>query len=314
MAKTVDATPKVIDPIPKVVDPIPKLTNSILNIIFGIYTILSIAPLLLVIAVSFTDEKTIYKFGYNFIPKQFSLGAYKFVFTDVDQVLRAYGVTFFVTIVGGILSLLLISLLAYPLSRKDFKYRNALSFFVFFTILFSGGFVPWYIVCTQFLHLKDTIWALIAPYLINSWYVIIMKTFYQNTIPDSLLEAARIDGAGEFKTFFSIVLPLSVPGLATIGLFIILRYWNDWWLPLTLINDNKLFNLQFLMYQVQLDIQYLKSARTSMTLETMKEIASIPSETSRMAMCIVAIGPIIVAYPFLQKYFVKGLTIGSVKG
>lgn len=302
------------DPAPGNVNPVSKFTNVILNLIFIIYSALSIAPMLLVIAVSFTAEKTIGKYGYNFIPREFSLAAYKFVFTDVDQVLRAYGVTIFVTVFGGLLSLLLISLLAYPLSRKDFKYRNALSFFVFFTILFSGGFVPWYIICVQVLHLRDTILALIAPYLINSWYVIIMKTFYQNTIPDSLLDSAKIDGAGEFMTFFRIIIPLSVPGLATIGLFITLRYWNDWWLPLTLITNTKLFNLQFLMYQVQLDIQYLKSARTSLGIEELKEVLSIPSETSRMAMCLVAIGPIIIAYPFLQKYFVKGLTIGSVKG
>lgn len=305
---------KKTDQATRSVDPVSNFTNVVLNFIFITYTILSIAPILLIIAVSLTDEKTIYKYGYNFIPRKLSLAAYRFVFTDVDQVARAYGVTLFVTIFGGILSLFLISLLAYTLSRKDFKYRKALSLFVFFTILFSGGFVPWYIVCVQLLHLKDTIMALIVPYLINSWYVIIMKTFYQNTIPDSLLEAARIDGAGEFMTFFKIVIPLSVPGLATIGLFILLRYWNDWWLPLTLITDDKLFNLQFLMYQVQLDIQYLKSARTNMTMDMMKEVFELPSETARMAMCLVAIGPIIIAYPFLQKYFVKGLTIGSIKG
>jgi putative aldouronate transport system permease protein len=289
-------------------------SNALLNLFFVIYTAACVTPLLLVIAVSFTDEKTVYAVGYRFIPSKLSLAAYKFVFTNVDQVMHAYGVTLLVTIVGSLTSLLFTSMLAYVLSRKDFKYRQAFTFYVFFTILFSGGFVPWYVICVRLFHIKDTLWALILPYLLNGWYVIIMRTFYVTNLPDEILESARIDGAGELRTFFAIVTPLAVPGLATIGLFNVLTYWNDWWLPLTLISNDKLYNLQYLMYKVELDIQYLKTARQSMGALALKELMSIPSETSRMAMAIIAIGPIIMAYPFFQRYFVKGLTIGAIKG
>ena len=289
-------------------------SNALLNFGFIIYSVLCIAPLLLVIAVSFTDEKTIYRSGYSYIPEKLSLAAYKFVFTNVDQVMHAYGVTILVTVVGSLTSLLFTAMLAYVISRKDFRYRKALAFYVFFTILFSGGFVPWYVICVRVLHLKDTLAALILPYLINGWYVIILRTFYSTNVPDEILESARMDGAGELRTFFQIVTPLAVPGLATIGLFNVLTYWNDWWLPLTLIGNDKLYNLQYLMYKVELDIQYLKMARQSMGALALKELMSIPSETSRMAMAVIAIGPIIMAYPFFQRYFVKGLTIGALKG
>jgi putative aldouronate transport system permease protein len=289
-------------------------SNVLLNAFFLVYTAVCVAPLLLVIAVSFTDEKTIYRAGYSYIPEKLSLAAYKFVFTNVDQVMHAYEVTLLVTVVGSLASLLFTSMLAYVLSRKDFRYRKAFTFYVFFTILFSGGFVPWYVICVRLFHLKDTLGALILPYLINGWYVIIMRTFYTTNIPDEILESARIDGAGELRTFFVIVTPLAVPGLATIGLFNVLTYWNDWWLPLTLITNDRLYNLQYLMYKVELDIQYLKMARQAMGALALKELMSIPSETSRMAMAVIAIGPIIMAYPFFQRYFVRGLTIGALKG
>jgi putative aldouronate transport system permease protein len=293
---------------------ISKPANYILHFMFILYSIVCIAPLLLVIIVSLTNEKTIYFNGYSYFPRKLSTDAYKFVFFHTDQVLRAYGITIFVTISGSIMSLFVTSMLAYPLSRRDFRYRNAFTFYVFFTLLFSGGFVPWYIICVHFLHLRDTIWALILPYIVNSWYVIIMKTFYSTTIPESILESARIDGASELRTFFAIVTPLAVPGLAAIGLFTILGYWNDWWLPLTLITNEKLINLQYLMYKVELNAQYLRQMLPKMGMIGAKELMETPSETARMAMCIVSIGPIILAYPFLQKYFVKGLTIGAIKG
>jgi putative aldouronate transport system permease protein len=293
---------------------ISRVSNVLLNGWFILYSALCIAPLLLVIAVSFTDEKTVYRTGYQYIPKQLSLAAYKFVFSNVDQVLHAYGVTIVVTVIGTLASLLVTAMLAYVISRKDFRYRKSLAFFVFFTILFSGGFVPWYVICVRVFHLKDTLAALILPYLVNGWYVIILKTFFSTNVPDEILESARMDGAGELRTFFTIVTPLAIPGLATIGLFNVLTYWNDWWLPLTLISNDRLYNLQYLMYKVELDIQYLKSARQSMGAIALKELMSIPSETSRMAMAIIAIGPIILAYPFFQRYFVRGLTIGALKG
>jgi putative aldouronate transport system permease protein len=215
---------------------------------------------------------------------------------------------------GTALSLLVIALYAYPISRKDFKYRNQFTFFVFFTMIFGGGLVPWYMVCVQLLHLKNTIWAMIFPALMNGWYVLIMRTFFATSIPDSIIESAKIDGAGEWRTFFQIVLPLSLPGLATVALFNTLAFWNDWYLPLMFITKANLYNLQYTMYKMLANIQFLIQSSSAMSGRASEMLKNLPSETSRMAMCILAVGPIIFAYPFFQKYFVKGLTVGAVKG
>jgi len=288
--------------------------NIMMNIFFIIYSLLCILPLLLIVSISLTDEEAIAINGYSFIPSKFSTQAYKFVLRDFMPVLRAYGITIFVTVVGTIMCVLVVSLYAYVISRKDFKYKNGFSFFVFFTMLFNGGFVPWYIVCVNVLHLKDSIWALILPYVMNAWYVLIMRTFFTMSIPDSIIESAKIDGAGEWTTFFRIVIPLAKPGLATIGLFAAITYWNDWWLPLTLIDSAKYWNLQYTMYKVQQDIKYIAEMASQMGGQAGEILKTIPQQTSRMAMCVIAIGPIILAYPYFQKYFVKGLTIGAIKG
>jgi putative aldouronate transport system permease protein len=264
----------------------------------------------LVLGVSFSDEKSIYEFGYKAIPRQFSLAAYQYLFKSPQSILDAYGITIFVTIVGTVISTLVISLYAYAISRREFAFRKFFTVLILITMLFNGGMVPWYIVCVRVLHIQDSIFALILPYLINGWYIIIMRTFFKTTIPDSVIESAKLDGAGEFRTYFKIVLPLSLPGLATVALFTTLGYWNDWWLPLMLINDSKLYNLQYLIYIIMNNIQFL---------QTMAErgnilLVDIPSESARMAMCIITIGPILIAYPFFQRFFIKGLTIGAIKG
>jgi len=276
-------------------------------------TIACVLPLLIVFSASITDEKTVTMYGYSLFPRNLSLEAYKYIYKDIMVILRAYGVTVFVTVVGSALSLVTIALYAYPISRKDFKYRNVFTFIVFLTMLFNGGLVPWYMVYVNVLHIDDTIMALILPYLMTPLYVLIMRTFFMTTIPDGIIEAARIDGAGEFQTFVWIVLPLAKPVLATIGLFNILTYWNDWYAPLLFINNEKLFNLQYLMYRVDKAIIYLSNNAGSINNAT-QIMANLPSQTARMAMAVVAIGPIILAYPFFQKYFVEGLTIGSIKG
>jgi putative aldouronate transport system permease protein len=288
-------------------------SNFIINLLFIAYCILCIAPLILVIVVSFTDEKTIMAEGYKFIPSKWSLYAYSYMFHDMTKIVRGYGVTIFVTIVGTILNLALTSLYAYPLSRRDLPLRNFFTFFIFFTMLFSGGLVPWYLVCTQLLNLKNTIWALIIPSLVSPFNVLIMRTFFQNTIPDSLIEAARIDGSGELRTFIQIIIPLSKPVFATIGLFCTIGFWNDYFLSMMFITKDKLYSLQYLMYIVQKNIDVLKDMKV-MNPNASLEIAKLPQETIRMAMVIIGIGPIIFAYPFFQKYFVKGLVIGAVKG
>lgn len=288
-------------------------TDISLNFMFLCCAVICLAPLLLVVAISVTDEKTIFKNGYSFIPEKFSGKAYDYLITAGDAIWRAYGVSIFVTIVGTALSLLVICLYAYPLSRNGFKYKNQFAFFAYFTMIFGGGLVPWYIVYTQLIPIKKTVWILIIPYLMNTWFMMIMRTFFKTTINESIIESARMDGAGEFRTFFVIVLPLCRAGLATIGLFCTLNYWNDFFLPLVFVNDAKLYNIQYLMYQTLIAVQYLMNASTQIS-NASQILADLPSEGVRMAIAVISIGPIIMAYPFFQKYFVKGLTIGAVKG
>lgn len=297
----------------KKINQISGTSNLALNLMFIIWAVLCLFPLLLVIAISFTDEDVIIKSGYSLIPKVFSLKAYDYVFTAGEAIWRAYGVSIFVTVVGTLLSLLVICLYAYPISRQGFKYRNQFAFFVFFTMIFGGGLVPWYMVYTHLFPIKDTIWILIFPYLMNAWFVLIMRTFFKTTIHESIIESAKIDGAGEFRTFFVIVLPLCRAGLATIGLFCTLNYWNDWYLPLVFVSEQKYYNIQYLMYQTLISIQYLMSGSANFA-DSSKVLAELPSEGARMAIAVISIGPIIFAYPFFQKYFVKGLTVGAVKG
>jgi putative aldouronate transport system permease protein len=285
-------------------------SNVILNILFVLITIICLAPLLLLAIISFSDASSVTKYGYSFFPHAWSLAAYAFILKSASTIFSAYGISIFVTVVGTLTSMLIIALYAYPLSRSNFRYKNVFSFIVFFTMIFGGGLVPWVMVYTHVLPIKDTLIVLILPYLITGWNVIIMRTFMKSTIPEEVLESARIDGAGEFRTFFVIVLPLCKAGLATIGLFVMLNYWNDWYLPLIFISDTKLYNIQYFLYQMLISIQFLTSAQG----HGAEAIKNIPAETARMAIAVLAIGPIIFAYPFFQQYFIKGLTIGAVKG
>jgi len=292
---------------------ISRKADFALNVIMLLCTLACVLPLLIVFSASITEEKTVTMYGYSLIPRNLSLESYKYIFKNIGVVLRAYGVTMLVTVVGSTLSLVIIALYAYPISRKDFKYRGLFTFIVFLTMLFNGGLVPWYMVYVNVLHINDTLMALILPYLMTPLYVLIMRTFFMTSIPDGIIEAAKIDGAGELQTFVRIVLPLAKPALATIGLFNVLTYWNDWYAPLLFINNEKLFNLQYLMYRVDKAIMYLSNNAGSINNAT-QIMANLPSQTARMAMAVIAIGPIILAYPFFQKYFVEGLTIGSIKG
>ncbi|SDM81163.1 carbohydrate ABC transporter permease [Acetanaerobacterium elongatum] len=286
-------------------------SNVFLTVLFIIITILCLAPILLVIMISLTDERTILQNGYSFLPQKFSVQSYQYLLKGGSLIMNAYGVSIIVAIIGTVLSLLTITLYAYPLSRNDFKYKGFFAFLAYFTTIFGGGLVPWVMVYNQLLPIANSIWVLIFPMLINAWYVIIMRTFIKTTVPEAIIESARIDGAGEFKTLFAIVLPLCKAGLATIGLFAMLGYWNDWYLPLLFVTDKKVYNIQYLMYQTLQNIQFLSTT----TIGNASDIAaSLPSEGARMAIAVLSIGPIIFAYPFFQGYFVKGLTIGAVKG
>jgi putative aldouronate transport system permease protein len=288
-------------------------TNITFNFMFLCCVVLCLAPLLLVIAISVTDERTILENGYSFIPEKFSGKAYEYLLTAGAAIWRAYGISITVTVIGTALSLLVICLYAYPLSRSGFRYKNQFAFFAYFTMIFGGGLVPWYIVYTQLIPIRKTIWIMIVPYLMNTWFMMIMRTFFKTTIHESIIESARMDGAGEFRTFFVIVLPLCRAGLATIGLFCTLNYWNDFFLPLVFVNDSKLYNIQYLMYQTLVAVQFLLQ-NTSQISNVSDIMKNLPSEGVRMAIAVISIGPIVLAYPFFQKYFVKGLTIGAVKG
>lgn len=284
-----------------------------LNVIFTIFSLMCVFPIILVLSVSFSSQDSIVKNGYRFIPEVFDSIAYKYIFADSAAIVRGYGVTIFVTVVGTILALLLMCLYAYPISRKDFPFKNGFTFFIVFTMLFSGGLVPQYLVYTKLLHLQNSIWVLIFPLLVSPFNVLVIRTFFKNTIPPSLIEAATIDGAGELRVFFQIILPLSLPVLATIALFTSIGYWNDWYNSLIYIDEAKLFSLQYLMIKAMRSLEVLKSLSTQ-TSNLSQAISKVPSEAVRMAMVIVGMGPIILAYPFFQKYFIKGLTLGAVKG
>lgn len=282
------------------------------NLIAGLFSFLCVFPFLFVVIISLTDEKSLATNGYSIFPEKWSLEAYKYIFETGDTLLRSYGVTIFVTVVGTLISLSVIALYAYAVSRKSFRYRNFFSFFAFFTMLFNGGLVPTYIVATQLLGLKDSIWALIWPLAVNAFYIMILRTFYSTSVPDAIIESGKIDGASEFKIFYKLVLPLSLPGLATIGLFSTLGYWNDWFNALLYIDDPNLVPLQSMLMRIETSMQFILQNSQNSSL-SMSALQSLPQDTSRMAMVVLATGPIILAYPFFQRYFIQGLTIGAVK-
>ena len=284
----------------------------IVNLIFILFALLCVVPVLLVFAVSITSEGALESSGYTLFPSEITWNAYKYIFESTGQIINAYKITIIVTVLGTFLSLAITTLYAYPISRPELKYRNFFTFFLFFTMIFSGGLIPTYMVYVNMLHMKNTIWALIVPSMMGAWNVLVMKSFFSSSIPNEVIESVKIDGAGDFMIFLKFVLPLSLPGLATITLFTSVAYWNDWMLPLYYITDDELFNLQYLLYSIMNNIEYLTENASRMGMGIMAE--EIPSESARMAMCILALGPVVLVYPFLQKYFIKGLTIGAIKG
>lgn len=279
--------------------------------IFILISIACVVPLLYILSASFTDEISLTKNGYSLFPSEFSLKAYKYIFQSPKQLINSYAVTIFVTVFGTAVSLLFTSMLAYVIARKDFKYHRVLSFLVLFTLLFSGGMVPTYIMVSRYYHLKDTIFALILPYVIMPWHVFLMKGFFMD-IPPSLIEAAKIDGASEATIFFQIVAPVSKPAFATVGLFCAFTYWNDWWLSLLYIDKPTLNSLQFYLYRIMNNIQFLSSSMQAGNISI--DISNLPGETARMALCVLAAGPMLFVFPFFQRHFVRGLTVGAVKG
>ncbi|WP_394959985.1 carbohydrate ABC transporter permease [Candidatus Allofournierella merdavium] len=291
---------------------ISKTTDRVLNVIFLIWTLACVLPLLLVVIVSFSSEQSIFQNGYSFFPSGWSLDAYRFFFRLGDQLVRSYGITVFVTVAGTLFSLIITAMFAYVLSRSDYAYNRLFTLLMLFTMLFNGGIVATYMVNTQLLGLGDSLGALIFPMSLNAFYVIVLRTFYKS-IPMEIIEAARIDGAGEFKTFFRIVTPLSKPGLATIGMFTTIAYWNDWFLGMLYIIDQKKYPVQTLLWSMQNSLEFMKQSSAN-ALEYAEMAANAPTDSGRMALTVLVVLPILLAYPFFQKYFVKGLTVGGVKG
>ncbi|RXZ82121.1 carbohydrate ABC transporter permease [Paenibacillaceae bacterium] len=280
------------------------------HILFIFIAAAMVLPLLLVVAVSFSSEDAVIRHGYRWIPEAYSLQGYRVVFQNPGVLLNAYSITIAVTLLGTAVSLLVTAMIAYVMSRRDYRYRRATTFYVVFTMLFNGGLVPFYILIVKYLHLKDTLWVLIVPYLLNPFYVLIMKGFFDR-LPTEVIESAKIDGASEYRSFFSIMLPLATPALATVGLFISFIYWNDWWLGLLFINEDQLVPIQLLLYRTMNSIEFF--ATNSQFLSGRMDISQFPSLTTRMALAVLGAGPMMFVFPFFQRYFVKGLTVGSLK-
>jgi putative aldouronate transport system permease protein len=278
--------------------------------VIGFFSLCCLLPFVLVLGTSLTAENSIQKYGFNFWPKDFSTFAYKIVFENPDYVVGAYGVTFAITILGTIFGLFVVAMTGYALQRPDFNYRNNISFFIYFTTLFSGGLVPFYLLITQYLSLKDNYLAVLLPGLLSPFLIIMMKSFVRS-IPHAITESAKIDGAGDFAIFVRLILPMTTPALATIGLFIALGYWNEWYHAMLFLSaDMKYRPLQLFLYNVITSADFIRNSSASSNVP----LRDMPLESMKMATAIVATGPVILFFPFVQRYFIKGLTVGAVKG
>ena len=285
------------------------------NIFLLLLVAVMVLPFVLLFMSSITEEGTLVRNGYSLFPEKFSLEAYRYISTNGEKIFKAYGVTVFVTAVGTAMNVLLTSMLAYPLSQKKIPGRSFFTFYVFFTMLFNGGLVPSYIMWTQTFHIKNTLAALLFPSLMmNAFYVIMMRTYFTTNIPDAVIEAARIDGAGELRILSQVVMPMSIPIIATLALLAGLAYWNDWLNGLYYISDDRLFSIQVLLNRMLLDVQFLMSNSDAAKSLQQNEEFVLPSTGIRMAVAVMGALPILVVYPFFQKYFVKGIVIGAVKG
>lgn len=283
------------------------------TLILAVVGIVALFPMVLLVVASFTDENELIVHGYQILPKKLSLEAYTYMWKQAPTIVRAYLVTIGTTAVGTSLSVLLTTSIAYPMARRCFKYRNVLSFFVYFTMLFNGGLVPQYIMWTTFFHIRDTYAALIFPNLLmTAFNVFLVRNYYTNSLPEELYEAAQLDGASEFGIFSKVVFPLAKPVVATISLFSGLAYWNSWTNALYYVRDPKYFGIQNLLMRIMKNIEYLRTGAAEMTAEG--AAVTLPGNSIRMALAFVGVLPILIIYPMLQKYFIKGVVVGAVKG
>lgn len=289
-----------------------KWLNIVFHIILVFLAVSCLYPFLVILGSSFQSQQEILTSGYAVIPKEFTTEAYKLIFLTPKRIIDAYGVTFFTTLVSTVCGLCLVSTCGYVMSRNDFAYKRILGLYVFFTMLFNGGLVPTYILMTKSLGLKDSLLALIIPGMCSAWNILLMKGFFK-TIPSSLVESAKLDGAGEFQIFTRIIVPISKPAFATVGLLLTLDFWNEWFNSLLYINDESKVKLQYLLMTMLRNVEFLNSPEAQQ-YGLLTGMETIPVMSVRMAMCVLAAGPILLVFPFFQKYFVKGLTVGAVKG
>ena len=294
-----------------------RSTDAVYSILFILLALLCVIPVIFVIIISFSSEASIGKVGYSFVPAEWSTEAYQYVWHlrnthGIPTVVMAFLTSIGITFVGTALGLTLISTMGYVLSRPNFRLRKVYTYLIFIPMIFNGGLLSTYVINTQILGLKNTYWALILPLCCSSFYVIIMRTFFQTTVPDEIIESGKIDGASQLRIFVQLVLPISLPALATIALFLTFAYWNDWYQASLYIESNQhdLFPLQYVLVNIEKNIQYLANNDMAMSANS----NALPSETMRMAIVVISVVPIMFSYPFFQKYFISGLTIGAVKG
>lgn len=293
-----------------------SLQGIILNLIMFVLSLCFIIPLSMIISASLTGHENLAAYGYPIIPRELDFTAYKYALKDMTQIINSYKTTMLTACVTCVAGTLIMCMAAYALSRKYFVARKQCTFIVFFTMLFAGGLIPTYIIYTQWYHLGDTYWVYILPCLCSAWHIIIIRTFFAG-IPDSLCEAAKIDGASEFRIFFTIMLPLSKPVIATVALLTLLTRWNDWNTSLIFIRDSSKYSLQYLLQRILNDVKFVQMMSSNTELAGINDIANKPevaTESLRFAMVIIAAGPMLVIFPFFQKYFARGLTVGAVKG
>lgn len=288
-------------------------TNALISVLFIVLALIAVIPAVFVLILSLSSEASINAQGYSFIPQEWSLYTYRYLWNEIGLIGRALLNSLGITVAGSALGLTLCATMGYSLSRPNYRFRTALSFFIFIPMLFSGGLVATYMIYTQIYMLKNTYGALILPLACSTFYIIIMRTFFQTTVPDSVIESAKMDGARQLRIFTQIVLPISLPAIATIGLFFTFGYWNDWFQAKMYLDTNRqdLYPLQYVLISIERNIEYLTRNAQFMTAGTR---SNLPGETIRMAIVIIVVLPIACSYPFFQKYFISGLTIGAVKG
>ena len=294
----------------KIKDPSTIPFHIIKGVLLTLLSIICVLPFIVIISGSLTDNLTILKEGFSLFPRNFTPEAYRTIFRSPEGIIQAYKMNFYYTFMGTALGLLIITLTAYVISRKDFKYRNSVSFLIYFTTIFGGGMIPWYMMYANVLNLRGTTLAIWFPALMSPFLVILMRTFITGSVPDAVVESAKIDGAGHWTIFWRIVLPVLGPGLATVGLFQALGYWNDWYRSSMFSTSSETWSLQFYLYDMVNSTLAMRQMAQNVSLNT----ADLPTQTVKLAMAVVATGPVLLFYPFVQRYFVSGITIGAVKG